>query len=99
MTLETLLDRALVSKWNRGTWFRTARLVQNSLLVSDLDDAQGIERQFLPRLREHFPGLVVTFAKPAEKASEPAKPRPSAFKKAWHGELGPQATQADLYRG
>jgi hypothetical protein len=99
MSFETLLDRAGIAKWNRAEWFRTAKLVQSTLLVSDIDDFGGITRQFSDRLREAFPGLVITFAPHSAPVEErPAsKPKPSAFKKAWRGELGPQGTQGGLY--
>jgi hypothetical protein len=97
MTLNTLLDRALVSEWNRKFWFSSAKLVHSTLLVSDKDDCGGIERQFSERLRAVLPELGITFSPhSAEKVERPASPRPSAFKKAWRGELGPKGSQGDL---
>ena len=73
MTLETLLDRAMVPKWERWEWFRDTTLAQDTLMVSDIGRLGTIERCFLERLRVVYPGLSVAFAAPARR-TPPAKP-------------------------
>ena len=97
MTLDTLLARALVSQYHRHTWFSTARLALNSLLVSDIDDHDTIQRCFLPELVKHHPPLVLTFA-PGRDAEAPkaAKPPQPAFKKSYYGKPQAQPVQRDM---
>ena len=96
MTLDILFARACVSRYQRHLWFQGVTLVQNSLLVPDLDQMHSIERQWLSRLREVMPALVVTFATSRPQAS--AQPAPKqAFKKAYAGRIESNGTQGDLY--
>jgi hypothetical protein len=86
VTLETLLDRALVSQYQRGLWFRFARLSGNSLLVSDIDDHDTIQRCFLPELVKFYPPLVLTFSPSRDAVEKPKKAPEPAFKKAYYGQ-------------
>ena len=80
MTLRDLLDRALVKSWDRWTWFQDVSIVGNSLMVPDPRRASTIERCFLPRLQEFWPGLTVTPVSPTTAPQKAHKPRHSVFK-------------------
>jgi len=86
MTLETLLDRALVSQYHRAEWFRHARISGNSLLVSDIDDHDTIQRCFLPELVKFYPPLVLTFSPSRDSVEKPKKAPEPAFKKSYYGQ-------------
>lgn len=64
MTLDSLLNLAGVTKYQRALWFRSAQLSGDTLILSDIDDYGGVSRQFGNRLREVLPSLQITFAPP-----------------------------------
>ena len=77
MTLEALLDRALIKNYDRWAYFKNIRLVGDTLLVPNVYRADAINRMFLARLREAYPGLVVK-AVTVSKSAADADPKPQA---------------------
>lgn len=97
MTLETLLDRALIKTYDRWAYFKDIQLVGDTLLVPNVYRADAINRCFLERLRGAHPALVVKAVTPAPSSAKDAgtiaqgPQKKSAFKK------GYVPVQADMF--
>jgi len=60
MTLETLLARSFINRYQTETWFHGASLSLPYLYVAGSpEDVAFIERNFLPMFREQMPTLML----------------------------------------
>ncbi len=81
MTLESLYAQSGISRWDSETWMRGAKL-QGPLLIltGDALTVAFVERNFLPKMREHISDLTI------RQVTAPAKPaaKSQAFKPEWY---------------
>ncbi len=72
MTLEILLARSGISRWDESVWLKGAKLQGPLLLLTgDALTVAFVERNFLPKMREHISDLVIRQAPPARPSAEP----------------------------
>ena len=68
MTLESLLIRCCVNRWQQTFWFRDCQLQGCRLCTPHRDLAEAIKRMYLSRLRQHVSDLEVHVVLPVAAA-------------------------------
>lgn len=99
-SLKTIIAALGIGTYAASQWFSTARLVGSDLLVSDHDDANTIERCYIPEIQKRL-GITlrvvrVTSAPPASAPTKFSDKASKVFKKKHWKELGIEAPRRDL---
>lgn len=74
-TVRALATAAGISNWDGVLWFKGAELKGNVLVVEDQTCLRFITNCWLPKMRDHIPGLQIAARTPeARKLDQKAKP-------------------------